>query len=283
MPRAEIIECVRLTKSGLRMFSTVIIVSLIFFSGTGDFISADTKQNSSGRNVSDLLKDLNSPDPSIASNAIFELKGLKISPKEALPALVSALKNQSEFVRLGAVNAISEFGAEAQPAVPSLIGSLKDRDPLVREAAVLALMVIGLSAKTSSIELASLLGDENNKTRDAAVTALASFGVDSIPILIKSIESGNARVANAASDALARIGTPAVEPLILSLRKGGPASDHAVRALSLIGKPAALPLIKVLKEPNQEASGRAADALVAIGAAATPALVEAVRGGNNSK
>ncbi len=265
------------------MFSTLIVVSSIFLCGISEAISADTKQNAAGRTVYDLLKDLNSPDPSVASNAISELKGLKISPKDALPALVTALKNQSEFVRLGAVNAIAEFGAEAEVALPSLVGSLKDKDPLVREAAVLALMVIGSSAKASSTELANLLGDESNKTRDAAVTALASFGVDSIPILVKSIDSGNARVANAASEALARIGAPAVEPLVASLKKQGPASDQAVMALSLIGKPAVLPLIKVLKEPNQEASRRAADALVAIGAAATPALVEAVRSGNNIK
>ena len=95
------------------------------------------------KSVAELLSDLNSPNPSVASNAIVELKGAKMAPKDALPALISALKNQSEFVRLGAANAIAEFGPEAVPALNSLLGALKDKDALVREAAALAILGIG--------------------------------------------------------------------------------------------------------------------------------------------
>ncbi len=238
---------------------------------------AEGKAPAAPKSVAELLADLNSPNPSVASNAIVELKGAKMAPKDALPALISALKNQSEFVRLGAANAIAEFGPEAAPALNGLLGALKDKDALVREAAALAILGIGPSAKGSIPELANLLNDDSKKTREAAVTALSTYGVESVPSLIKSLDSGNMTVSKAAADALSRIGGPAVDQLVMTLKKGGPGSENASLALSAIGKPSVLPLIGLLKDANPAISKRAGDTLVAIGTPATPALIEALR------
>lgn len=237
----------------------------------------DGKPNSADKALPDLLNDLNSPNPSVASNAIFELKGMKIPAKEALPALISALKNQSEFVRLGAVNAIAEFGPEAAPALNGLLATLKDKDALVREAAALAILGIGPAAKKSIPELALLLSDDSKKTRDVAVMALAVFGSDSVPVLIKSLESPDQRISSAAAESLARIGGPALDQLVVVLKKGGPGSENASTALSAIGKASVPPLISLLKDSNPEISKRASDTLAAIGTAAIPGLIEAVR------
>lgn len=227
--------------------------------------------------VSLLLQDVNSPNPSTAANAISELKGVKMPSGLALPALIPALKNPSEFVRLGAINMIAEFGEKAAPALPSLVGALKDKDSLVREAAALAISMTGTSARNAIPDLAGLLGDESRKARDAAVAALAGLGEFSVPVLVKSLENNNPVVALAASEALSRIGAPSVEPLISLLRKGGATSHNASSALAIIGKPAVIPLIKLLRDPNPEISARAGQTLNTMGSLAIPDLIEALK------
>ncbi|MDD3472602.1 MAG: HEAT repeat domain-containing protein [Syntrophaceae bacterium] len=236
--------------------------------------------NAIDQHVNVLLRDLNSPNPSVATNAISELRDMKLSSKDSLPALISALKSQSEFVRLGVINTIAEFGAEAEPAMPALVAALADKDSLVREAAILAIMAVGKPSKNSISELANLLGDDNKKTRDAAVTALASFGPESLPVLIKSLEGKNPQASKSASEALARIGAPAVNQLVAILKNGGIGAENASSALVTIGKPSVPPLIKLLKDSSSEVSKKAAEALKALGAIATPDLIEALRSKN---
>ncbi len=266
-----------------RAFKMAALVLLLCFPVNAFADSAVTNQKKRdvpSQSLAGLLKDLNSPDPSTASNAISELKTVKINPQDALPALIAALGNQSEFVRLGVINAIADFGHEGLPALQALKGALKDKDPLVRESAALAIMGLGVAAKKSIPDLAGLLNDGSKKTRDAAVTALAGFGADSVPVLIKSLESGSPLVSKSAAEALARIGAPAVDQLVSSLKKGGITAENASFALAAIGKPAVAPLIRLLKDANPEVSRIAGDTLAAMGAIATPGLVDALRSRN---
>ena len=64
--------------------------------------------------------------------------------KEAVPALIIALEDESWRVRPRAAQALGEIGSAAKEAVPALITALKDR--LVRDSAVFALGKIGAAA-----------------------------------------------------------------------------------------------------------------------------------------
>jgi HEAT repeat protein len=62
--------------------------------------------------------------------------------KEAVPALIAALKDQDAGVRWEAATALGEIGLEAKEAVPALIAALKDQNELVRWYAARALKTI---------------------------------------------------------------------------------------------------------------------------------------------
>ena len=59
--------------------------------------------------------------------------------KDAVPALMQALKDQDEWVRGNAARALGWIGSGAKDAVPALIQALQDQDAQVRFAAAYAL------------------------------------------------------------------------------------------------------------------------------------------------
>ena len=239
-------------------------------------LSSSNHANPDAPQASSLLADLSSQDPAVVSRAISRLRQVNIPAAEALPHLIVAATNSSEFVRLEAVNAIAGYGVEARDAMPVLVKALNDPDPLVREAAALALLAVGSGVKSHAQRLIPLLRDDHKTVRDAAIAALAGFGPDSIPDLVKVLES-NTPAAGAASEALARIGAPAVAPLIEALKKGGNVADNAAKALAAIGKPSVAPLIKLLSDPNPAIARKSEEILIAIGPAATEGLIKTLR------
>jgi len=226
-----------------------------------------------------LFKDLGTQDPSLVFRAVLRIQEMNIPAAEALPHLMNAAANPSEFVRIAALNAIGNYGVDASPAVQVLIKSLLDKDPLVREAAALGLIALGPAVRGHVQSLIPLLHDENKKTRDASVMVLAGLGQEAVPQLMKALEGKVPVAAASASEALARIGPPAVGPLVEAMGKGGAAADLAGGALITMGTPAVKPLIRLLRDPQPEISQRAGRILVAIGTPAVEPLVEAVRSG----
>ncbi|MBD2472408.1 HEAT repeat domain-containing protein [Nostoc sp. FACHB-145] len=89
------------------------------------------------------------------SNAASVLKNIG---KDAVPALIIALKDEDTDVRSSAANALGNIGKDAKSAVPTLITLLKDKDDNVRSKAVNALGNIGIDAVSALI---IALKDEN--------------------------------------------------------------------------------------------------------------------------
>jgi HEAT repeat protein len=63
--------------------------------------------------------------------------------KGAIPALIQALNDADEWVRVNAASALEEIGEPASSAAPALIQALNDADELVRVYAGRALGAIG--------------------------------------------------------------------------------------------------------------------------------------------
>jgi HEAT repeat protein len=87
---------------------------------------------------------LRSPDSNARRYAASALGGIGPEAKEAVPALITTLKDQNVDVRRYAASVLGEIGP---PAVPELIAALKDQDAEVRRHAASALEKNGPEAK----------------------------------------------------------------------------------------------------------------------------------------
>jgi HEAT repeat protein len=74
--------------------------------------------------------------------AVRTLPERKGDAAQVIPALIGALKDESDDVRRGAAYGLGTFGEQARDAVPALQASLRDREPSVRKAASIALSCI---------------------------------------------------------------------------------------------------------------------------------------------
>jgi HEAT repeat protein len=74
--------------------------------------------------------------------ALRELAARKDEAARIVPALTSALRDESGYVRHDAALALGKFGADAHAAVPALTAALQDADRRVRSAAGKALTKI---------------------------------------------------------------------------------------------------------------------------------------------
>jgi HEAT repeat protein len=91
------------------------------------------------KSTSELTQDLNSHEPGKPIVAVRLLAQRKGDAAHVVPALIEALNNNSNDVRLSAAIGLGHFGAKAKEAIPALQTAEHDRDARVREAAGIAL------------------------------------------------------------------------------------------------------------------------------------------------
>jgi HEAT repeat protein len=103
------------------------------------------------KTTAELLDDLKGPnerDRLIAVRLVPDRKG---DAARVVPALVEALKDKADDIRISAAIGLGSFGDQAKEAVPALKAALHDRDFRVREAATHALAKIDPSATPKSV------------------------------------------------------------------------------------------------------------------------------------
>ena len=129
--------------------------------------------------------------------AAYTLGEMDPSPKEVVPVLMSALKDDSSSVRFSAATAFWNIGKSAERAVPALISALKDQNTHVRTAAIEALLNMGtlsqsalfqaLNEKDLRVFVAKGLGNLGPAARDA---------VPALITLLKDKDSAARRLAS---------------------------------------------------------------------------------------
>ena len=160
----------------------------------------------------------------------MELGKGKAESKEAVPALIKALKDQDAFVRRYAAQALGEIGPDARSAASALTTALNDSRKEVQSSAARALGKIG----PSGIEtLTGLIKDANKDSalRRQAVEALGSVGeaahsaVPALTEIVKgTVAKGKKKQANPddlrldAITALGTIATPEDKETIQTLQ-----------------------------------------------------------------
>jgi HEAT repeat protein len=96
---------------------------------------------------------------------------LTAQPKDAVPALIEALKDGESWVREEAAQALRSIGS---PAVPALCGALKDEDVEVRYLAAKALGDIGDKSAISPIK-ERLRGEQVSSVQYALTEAIKTL------------------------------------------------------------------------------------------------------------
>jgi HEAT repeat protein len=91
------------------------------------------------KSTDQLLGDLKSPQERDRLIAVRLLPQRKGDAAQVVPALVQALKDKGNDIRLSAAIGLGYFGEQARDAIPALQAAQRDRDARVREAAGVAL------------------------------------------------------------------------------------------------------------------------------------------------
>lgn len=91
------------------------------------------------KSTDELIQDLKSSQERDRLIAVRLLPERKADAAKVVPALIEALKDKGNDVRLSAAIGLGYFGPEARDAILSLQAAQKDRDARVREAAGKAL------------------------------------------------------------------------------------------------------------------------------------------------
>ncbi len=157
-------------------------------------------------------------------------------------ASVSALGAAESAVRARGADALGRFGDSAGDAVPALIAALEDPSEPVRLNAAYALGAIGAAAVSGLI---GALGSESGSVRRMAAYGLAAVGADAVPALGEALGHSESQVRVEAAYSLAQVGASAeaVLPALLAAA-GDPCVEvrryvaEAFGGLGILGAPA---------------------------------------------
>jgi len=231
-----------------------------------------------------LVKVMEDKDPAVRVRA---MRALVASGKEAVPFLIQALKDEKAAYWVCLV--LNQIGPEAQDAVPALIVLLGDKRPQVRREAILTLAEIGKPAAPAVGQLVKALDDELDRT--PAVYAIGRIGAatgDGEKIIRGYMNSSDKILGAVSIWTLARLHpenkqlvSDATQRLFEGLKSDDPAIRKAsAKALAELrpGPEIALPIMeKAFANADEKVIRGALDALAALGPAAVPKLIEALK------
>jgi hypothetical protein len=103
------------------------------------------------KSTDELIADLKSPQEKDRLIAVRLLPQRKGDAAKTVPALIEALKDRGNDIRLSAAIGLGYFGNQARDAIPALQTAQHDRDARVREAAGKALSRIDPNSAPTNI------------------------------------------------------------------------------------------------------------------------------------
>ena len=236
---------------------------------TGNKSNGHAAQSANG-DIAHYIEALGDTDPAVRSHAADKLGMSGEAAEEAVPALIQALRDNYEPVRLNAAYTLGAIGA---PAVPKLIESLTDENGPTRRTAAYALAAVGAPAVPA---LSETLAHENDEARVEATYALAQIGSaaePAVPALIARAKDSKVEVRRYIPEAFGGIGAPAAPAVPVLIDMLADDEDVQVRfeaalALAQIGPASndAVPVLKTaLTDRNRYVRDNAIHALKRIG------------------
>jgi HEAT repeat protein len=206
--------------------------------------------------VPELARGARHEKKAVRGRALWALGLMGPDAKGALDVLKDALKDPQPDLRVRAAYALGELGPEAEPAIPPLCQSLRDRDPKVRTQAAGALRDLGAVGLPSIREL---LGDDDADVRLSALQAAMVLGPDAkdaVTDIAKLLQDDAPKLRIAAADALGSIGPDAKDaiPGLTSVMrdKNGDVQKHAFQAILQVGSADIPGLLETMRKLNAE-------------------------------
>ncbi|PIE33199.1 hypothetical protein CSA56_12815 [candidate division KSB3 bacterium] len=204
----------------------------------------------------------------------------QIRDPDTLPALIQALRRNSNYVSRGISDAVQQI--VTQHSRSYMVKFFNDDNATVRKTAVMTLGQIGIPEPEALLALIGVLRDHNSTVRREAAEALGKLrNEQALPALIDALHDSEWRVRWAAAEALGKSGSPdAIAPLLQLLKDS---HQHvcrvAIEGLGKSGEMAVIPfLIQELKSTHPSIRSAATEALRQIGEAQTvPFLLQAAK------
>lgn len=141
--------------------------------------------------------------PDVRLAALAALGELGADRESAIAKLRAALEDTDESVRIAALGAVDQIGPGAADLLPSVLRSLEEPAPDEIGAAALALSALGRTARQHTEQLAQLMGHEaRGEVGAPAATALARLGEAGDSALRTALESSDPWVRYHAASAL---------------------------------------------------------------------------------
>ncbi len=196
--------------------------------------------------VPGLVTQLKDANASIRANAAEELGQVGPEGKDALRPLTLALDDADGIVRVKAAEALTDIGRDVDIAASSLGQALAQKETRIRREAAMALWRLGPGAKAAVSDLGKALADADVTVRRDASATLWRAGpaaIAAVPALVAALKDTDPVVRWGAAGALGAIGpeaNAAVPPLTDALKDKDIEVRHfAARALVRIGDQAA--------------------------------------------
>lgn len=249
--------------------------------------ACDSDPGYAGRSSAQWIAELKSGDESGKAGAARALgKVLESRPDypKVVTALVAALRDTSDVVRIAAASALTAEGVDTQAAIDGLHEVLHDSIHAdVRTSAVLIISSLGPERAIALISyLCELLNDPSPRVRAAAVDAIGAIGLPAsreIPSISQMRTDSVPEVRQAVLGALVNLGADANALIPVARSALGDTSAivraSAADALRFLG-PASLPVVadltRALGDPDERVVRSAMLALGTIGPGARSAL-----------
>ncbi len=209
--------------------------------------------------------------------------------QQLMPHIVPAIRHQSMYVKISALSASQRLNKPSPEIIDAIRETLranshKDNSQYVREAAFEAIGKLHRAAASALPDLRAALKSEDRDVRSSAVDALEEFGpeaVEAIPDLITALLGDEKQSASYVADTLAAIAPQnemVLAAIIQSLDRPNLQEDGA-KALQDMGPAAAnaVPALrKLLASDMSQLRTEVLKALGKIGAAAKPAIPDIV-------
>ena len=264
-----------------RTITTLLFLILPTALSTADEKNSKEDKKYSGKRVTEWIKDSYNSESIVRVQAVHVLGEIAKDDPRAIPPLIKALKDDSDFVRGAAAWAVGTLGQKATPATTALISMVSTEQGIYRGYAARALGNIGditaIETLRSAVKKAERqpdaiwihfalckLGDNQESHRDALLQAL------------KDSRDGVRLFAVQAFGELGSIAKPAVATLSQGLKEKQRLLRIATaRALADLGPDAGdaiEALIQALRDTEPDVRGLSARALGNIGQRAQAAI-----------
>ncbi len=228
-----------------------------------------------------LVLALQKATPAIQANAAESLGQFGPAGLVSAPALVEALNNGDENLRIAAAKALGSLGVVSPEVLSALRTASQDDQgaPALRKEAIKALGGMGVVALLDLIQATGVSEEDTDLAAIEAIGKLGPAAHPALPTLSAILKDGRPSARQEAAKSLGKIG-PAALPELLDALQNEPdqqVMNEIEASLAKIG-PAAVPgLVRFLKSQDKEVISRAVGVLSEIGPPAVPGLIVALR------